>query len=324
LFKRGLSDLALFEIVLPLVCLCPVRVAYRALELVGTVQQRLAPGRRQAVTRRVQELFGPVPPSEIDEIVEGLYVNALITQTEDILLSRVRAEEVESLVTVDGGHHLDRALDRGKGCLLLGTHMGFGVLLCHVLRRRGYPLVRVGTPPGQGRALRRMSVQAVARVSRETGRPQDDISFGRADPSRMLALQLKRMHAALQQNRIVVILGDGLQGTHLVAVSLLGRAVTLAGGWVTLARLSGATVVPAHLIRRRRACRFHLRVGPPIPDHALHTIDPRQGVEAYARWLEAIIRRYPCHAVSLAWRRPGWGPISTRWNAAFSAAGPGE
>jgi hypothetical protein len=71
-------------------------------------------------------LFGPVPPGELDEIVDGLYVNALIAQTEDILLFRVRAEEVASLVTVDRGHHLDRALDRGKGCVLLSTHMGFG------------------------------------------------------------------------------------------------------------------------------------------------------------------------------------------------------
>ncbi|HSE96195.1 MAG TPA: lysophospholipid acyltransferase family protein [Methylomirabilota bacterium] len=314
--KRRWSQLALFEIVLPLVCLCPPALAFRALELVGAVQRRLAPERREMATRRTRALVGPMPPERLDQIVGDLFVNALVAQTEDLLLARARAEEVQRRVTVDGGHHLDRALDQGKGAILLGTHVGFSVLLCHVLRRRGYPLVRVGMTVGQGRVLRRMGGWAVARLSREIGRPQEEIVLRPKSPAGMLALQLKRMHTALRQNRIVITMGDGLVGTHRVPVTVLGRSVSLPSSWVTLARLSGAPVLPASMVRRRRTANFHLRVEPPLPDSVLEPIDPRDGVEAYARWLEAFIRRYPCHAVTLAWRRPGTGPIGASANAA--------
>ena len=98
---------------------------------------------------------------------------------------------------------------------------------------------------------------------------------------------------------------------------MLGRSVAFPGGWVALARLSGAPVIPAFMVRRPRSARFHARLGPPIHESLIGSDDLGPAVEAYARQLEALVRRYPCHAVTLVLGRPRLGPIGESWDSAF-------
>ena len=204
--------------------------------------------------------------------VWGLYETACALNTS--------TDAICATVAIEGEEYLKRALEKGKGVIALGAHLGNFTMIGPRLAAVGYPFsILVKHPPDQ--RLTRLIVGYRAKVGVKT------IS---AKPRRQAARQILD---ALRRNEVVLILPDVFKSGRVNA-QFLGSAVYVRRGPVTLALRAGAAVVPMYVTRDAED-RLTLRISPEID--VLKTGDLQEDVAAnlalFTRHLEDMVRRYP-------------------------------
>jgi KDO2-lipid IV(A) lauroyltransferase len=204
--------------------------------------------------------------------VQGLYETACTLDT-----SR---DTICAGVAIEGEEYLKRALEKGKGVIALGAHLGNFTMIGPRLAAAGYPFsILVKHPPDQ--RLARLIDGYRAKVGVKT------IS---AKPRRQAARQII---GALRRNEVVLLLPDVFKSGSVNA-QFLGSPVYIRRGPVTLALRSGAAVVPMYVTRDAED-RLTLRISPEID--LVKTGDLQEDVAAnlalFIRHLEGMVRRYP-------------------------------
>ena len=183
-------------------------------------------------------------------------------------------------VAIEGEEYLKRALEKGKGVIAFGAHLGNFTMIGPRLAAAGYPFsILVKHPPDQ--RLARLIDGYRAKVGVKT------IS---AKPRRQAARQILD---ALRRNELVLVLPDVFKSGRVNA-QFLGSAVYVRRGPVTLALRAGAAVVPMYVTRDAED-RLTLRISPEID--VVKTGDLQEDVAAnlalFIRHLEGMVRRYP-------------------------------
>jgi KDO2-lipid IV(A) lauroyltransferase len=148
-----------------------------------------------------------------------------------------RPEELHREIAFAGREHLDAALAKGNGVILLSAHLGNFFLLGTRLALSGYRTHVLVNQPRDGRFAQLMDEYRL-KVLQTTihARPRSEA--------------LRQLVQVLRRNEIAVIIADEYRkGNHGVPVPFFGRAVLARRGPVTLALRTGAAVVPASLIR---------------------------------------------------------------------------
>ncbi len=182
-------------------------------------------------------------------------------------------------VTIEGLELVDRALLAGKGCVLLGSHLGsFDLLLL------------AGRAMGQRNISVLMRVDPRSRVRRIAG--IDDRAFhliplGRAD-------SYLQAHDALVSGGVVAILADRTGGSANLPVQFLNQKTTMPTAPHVLAARSGAPVLMFFGLYNddnRYVIRF-VECGPTGASH-FRGSELQPMVNAYAAVLEQYARRYP-------------------------------
>jgi Kdo2-lipid IVA lauroyltransferase/acyltransferase len=225
--------------------------------------------------------------------VQGLYETAcaLYTSRDTLCAS----------VAIEGEEYLKRALEKGKGVIAFGAHLGNFTMIAPRLAAAGYPVsIVVKHPPDQ--RLARLLDGCRAKCAVKT------IS---AKPRRQAARQIL---GALRRNEVVVVLPDVFKSGRVNA-QFLGSAVYIRRGPATLALRAGAAVVPMHVTRDAED-RLTLRISTEID--LVKTGDLQQDVAAslalFIRHLEEMVRRYPDQWYQLSPQRPpskNLGPMFT-------------
>ncbi len=228
----------------------------------------------------------------------GLAANVARFSARDYPIDGLGDPEVLARFDVAGAGHLDAALARGRGVVLVGGHLGAHIAAQHWLYRRGVPL--------------RLLVQRPRHVSRELHRrfdlggpdPQSGFFLRRSMTPAESVDRLLRARSALRDGMAVYLSGDiPWPGPNGRAGRLLGVDRTFLAIWADLAATARAPVVflfAAH----RPGGRYALTFDPPR-DVTPGGEDP--AVAAYFRRLEAEIAAHPADAVAyLLW--PCFGP----------------
>jgi predicted LPLAT superfamily acyltransferase len=182
-------------------------------------------------------------------------------------------------VSIEGLPLLEQALNGGRGCLLLGSHLGsFDLLMLAHRAMEGRPVSVM------------MRIDPRSRVRRIAG--IDDsvmnlIPLGRPD-------SFLRAHEALTQGGIVALLADRTEGTTRLPASFLGRTTALPIAPHVLAARSGAAVLVCfglYLGSNRYRIEF-VEFGPAAARDARGAaLQPM--VDRYAALLEQYARRHP-------------------------------
>jgi predicted LPLAT superfamily acyltransferase len=182
-------------------------------------------------------------------------------------------------VTVEGLSLVDRALEEGKGCLLLGSHLGsFDLMMLahHAMDRRSIHVMMRVDPRSRLRRIAGIDDHALNLIA--LGRPD---SFLRA-------------HEALSRGGIVGVLADRVDGaTHLPTV-FLGRRTTMPIAPHVLASRSGARVLLCFGLYEggnRYRIEF-VEFGQVLP-RSLRGAALQPFIDRYAALLEQRARRYP-------------------------------
>lgn len=198
----------------------------------------------------------------------------------DCLLQLGDPEYARRSISIIGSEHLESALEKGKGAIALGAHIGNFVLVGTRIGLQGYAFHTLFRIP------RDHAVEGV--ITRYL--PHFHLSV---ISSLIKRTAVKAILEALRRNEIVHILGDNLKNGTINA-RLFNHQILSPRGPVSLALRSGAPLVPMYLIRNYHG-RQQLVIEPPIKitstgDLAMDIAHNTQRVVAY---LEALIRRYP-------------------------------
>lgn len=190
-------------------------------------------------------------------------------------------DELRRNIELVGREHLDHALAKGKGVLVLSAHLGNFFLVGTRLTIAGYRASVLINQPRDGSFAQLMDEYRL-RVRQHTIH---------ARPRRQA---LRELSEVLRRNEVAVIIADEYRRSEGVEVTLFGQTVHARRGPVTLALRTGAAVVPACLVRR--------------PDDSLQMIiEPelhlsrdakdketiRQNTIVMTEWLERTVRQYP-------------------------------
>jgi lauroyl/myristoyl acyltransferase len=195
-----------------------------------------------------------------------------------------------------GAEHLERALADGRGAILwISNHWAGMSMLKRTLHRHGFPVHKVHAEHhvggfsggGQSWVQRRVITPFFDRHERAIVAGIVTIKPGSLAVGRELA---RRLGA----NGIICAALDGRLGRRFVAHPVLGIDEAFATGIVTLARTSGAPLLPTFCLAGRVVIEPPIEV-PPAPDREAAV---RQAIVRGVERLEHHARRHPSRYVN--------------------------
>jgi KDO2-lipid IV(A) lauroyltransferase len=249
----------------------PVRPGYALARLGARLHLRVARARAAAVRSNLRRavLFAgrPADDATLDRLVRANFESHAA-----FLFEWLRSSAGARFpLALEGRDHLDRALARGKGAILVTCHLGSWEVAATELARSGYPLCAV-----TGEQLGRLA-PAVRRHKARRG-----ITVVRP------ANGMRALYRQLAGNRILVLLIDGDVWQRGRPLPFLGRLTDLPWGAERLARATGAPLLPA-VMRREREGVFRARIYPPVDLAG----GPEMTMRAVVRPLERMIAAVP-------------------------------
>ena len=229
-------------------------------------------------------------------IVRDSFDNIGRAGAEFIRLDKIKSR-LKELMPIEGKENLDRALERGKGALLMIAHIDNWEMAGARMTLEGYHLVPVYTP------------------QRNQGGVNDLIQRTRTDVAGMEMVPnggaaLRGVIRALRSNSVVCILQDLDARRRGIEVPFLGLPASAYDGIVKLHRQCGSPVLPVLYLRAPDHVHHKLTIYPAISD-ALDEDGNPFGVN-----MEKSLRM--CHNVLEGWIRayPGqWLWLLDRWES---------
>ena len=153
---------------------------------------------------------------------------------EFIQLPYMSSQKIRQIVAFEGKAHIDQALDRGNGAIILTGHFGNWELLAASIVAHGYPLSTIT------RQLRSKHLDTLVCAYREK---LGYLSIDRDNAVRPALRCLKR-------NELLGIVADVDTPTDGVFVDFLGRPAYTPYSPVAIALKTGAAILPTFIVRQ--------------------------------------------------------------------------
>jgi lauroyl/myristoyl acyltransferase len=252
--------------------------------------------KRRLVERNLAACFGErLGPQARRKIAQGVFHE---TWREMFWGAELEASRSNAQIEVCGLEHVREALAAGRGAILWESHgLSRRLLAKKTLKAHGFPVHQVHGPNNLGGFLADQTT--LSRVRQTVVRP----FFDRREehvvaeilylPDTNSLSYTRDLLARLRQNALLCISGDGRLGQRHIDVPFLGRTAPFASGMISLARLSGAPLLPLFCLEVAPG-HIRLTVEPPL------RVEPGAGREAeaaisarYAALLEERIRSHP-------------------------------
>ena len=204
----------------------------------------------------------------------------------------VSAEEIRREIPLSGREHLEGALAKKKGVIVLSAHLGNFFLLGTRLAVEDYPLHVLINPPRDG-SFRDL----LNRYRLQTG--QRTIY---ARPRRQAFRELVRV---LRRNELAIVIADEFRSGSGIHVPFFGRTVLARRGPATLALRTGAAVVPVYLVRDPEG-KLRMIIEPELDLVRSGRVkaDVAENTVRITQWLEKVVRSYPDQ----------WNWMNIRWH----------
>lgn len=158
---------------------------------------------------------------------------------DDIVMRRVDIDELAARSSIQGLEHLDQAVEQGRGAIIVSGHFHANRMAKFLLRRRGYSMVSLRHQAPRSEHLGRFGMRVVPRAYGRflSGNVEDDIPLV---PSDRGAVVFKK----LRNNEIVNLHIDVFRRAGAIPSTLLGWEWFFPAGFINLAELTGAPLIP--------------------------------------------------------------------------------
>lgn len=276
------SDVYLLTIIALMRCVTWTRSS-RVRDVVASIIARVA----HQVSRRKSQGIDTHLPNTIDRAQHARIAQGAFNSFWRDAFELADVRESDERVEIRGLEHLTRAAAQGYGAILLeSSSFGRRNFAKRLLSTRGIAIHQThslahmggfwthGETETRTRTVRPILDQLERRfVAEIIYLPQDEsLAFTR------------RLMQVLQSNHVLCLSGEGQIGQKRIVLSFLGRERAFATGIISLAKLTGAPILPVFCWRDEDG-KTHLVIEPPL--------DLTVGMSTYAAQLEAHALRHP-------------------------------
>jgi len=220
------------------------RVSRRYLQAIGFLYYLVNRKEKRRITRNVRDLLEGRAEGELRESTRNTFRGIFSHYFEKMCSAFMETGTIERYVhrrvRIEGGHLLDRALEKGKGCILVTAHWGGVELIPWVLTVARWPasIILACKTARLAKAFRRHE-SAVGATELIIGEHGGSI--------------LARALQALKANRVLMTQCDEVETWHKrrsSTIRLFGRSLYLDNTIEVIAKRTGAAVVGAFLERK--------------------------------------------------------------------------
>jgi KDO2-lipid IV(A) lauroyltransferase len=279
----------------------PFELARRLGATVGGLGYRPLGIRRGVVERQIAAAFPGLPPNEVDRLAKEAYRNLGRTSVESALGSRRGREGVLAMFeSEDDLSPLQRAIEAGKGAIIVTGHLGNWELGAGYLAARGVPILAIARRQSNGlfddylnRTREALGVHVIPDYE-----------------------AVRRAARAFNEGKVVAFVADqGVMGVASTFVPFFGRpAKTPRGAAVFAIRLQLPVFFGTAVLQP--SGKYHLVLREvEVAQTGQRESDVDATVARFTRALEAEVRRYPEQYFwhHRRWRRqPPGTPIELR------------
>lgn len=261
---------------------------------IPSVAYRVSRQKRAVLEQAVSRICGPeVPAAKRATIVQG----AFYTAWDEIFGLLASKTDHGRQPDVHGRERVEDALREGRGAILWESgFFGRRNLAKQALRRLGFRIHQVHRETHAGgfrtfgptnwvrdRIVRRY----FDRLERQF--VEDVIYFRRSDSLAFTRTMLER----LERNEILCITADARYGRRLIPQRLLGGTRQFATGMVSLARTSGARLLPLFCVDAGGRMRVIVEPAVEMPSDENRDVVVDRVLRSYAQLLDGYVRRHP-------------------------------
>jgi KDO2-lipid IV(A) lauroyltransferase len=227
----------------------PERVALATGAFGGRAALHLSPRYRERARTNMRIVYPDWSDAQIDGLLRANFAEMGRIAVEWAHHPRLSAEELLARVDFHGLEHLEKALARGRGAIVVTAHYGHWELIPSALRFRLPHLELIPT----GRTLENPWVQAMVASRRNLG------------GGVVLERDTAEIIRTLRRNAAVGILVDLRRSRKRggILVPFLGRRAWTTHGPATIARRTGAALIPA-FTRRSKGVRHRIEFLPEL------------------------------------------------------------
>lgn len=240
----------------------------------GYLAYRLFPGRRRIADINLRLCFPEWDEAKREKVLKEHFASLGMGLWETPLGWWGSSDRLKGLCHIQGLEHLERALQKGKGVILLSAHftsvdLGGRLLSFHAPFHAMY---RSHDNPVMERVMAKSRADRV-----EKAIPRDDV---------------RGMIRSLRGNHAVWYAPDqNTQRKAAVFVKFFGQTASTNSGTARLAKVTGAEVVPFYSVRREQGDGYDVVLEPPL--EGFPTGDLEADTQRINDLIEGWVRKYP-------------------------------
>lgn len=268
--------------------LVPLPIVYGLGRGAGCIYGRIIRYHRKDAFAALERSLPGKSSKEYRRIVNKVYRNIGLTLMEAIHYYLKGPASTKAVMTLENKHHLEKALSRGKGAIILTAHFGNFDLLPLIATHQGYKITLIA------RGMHNKTI--------------NDLSFKMRQREGITCLPKRNAYRdclkALRRKELVgIILDQNMTRKEGVFVDYFGKPACTSPGLAFMAAQSQAPVVPAFIYRQPKG-RHIVKLLPPIDPPADRSPESiREATQTYTKIIEDTVRETPDH----------WIWIHRRW-----------
>ena len=246
----------------------------RIAKILGVLWYLVAKGRREVVRENIKTIKGEVKESE----VRSTFINFARVFSDIFNIPNMTPSYLNSMVKPYDIDYIKKELDKGKGVILVASHLGGMELAGPYLSSLGLPLYSVAESKGPG-----------MKFFRFYNRYREHLG------STILCLEDKRLVFTLvrllRANKVIALISDRDIQESGVYHEFFGRTAPIPRGVALLSKRTGAPLIVAFMALNPKTPRYQIRLFPPLYPDDYDSED--ELLKAMVKLLEKGISMFP-------------------------------
>ncbi len=261
-----------------LVAMLPIRLGLFLANLVGMIGFKIIPKYRNQACESLRIAFPEKSDSEIKKIARDVFINLCKYGVELLNIYKLNSKNLSRWIKPEGFEKVEKALEKGKGVLMLSSHFGNWDLQAMYFSLTNHPIDVIAR-----RIYFNRYDNFINKARRSKGM---GVIYRDESPRKILR--------ALRDNKAIGILADqDMDSVDGVFVNFFGRPAYTAKAPVALSLASGAPLIPCFTVRDGDHYRFIIEDPIEIEEKEDKQKTIEFNTQKWTSVLEKYIRKYP-------------------------------